>query len=77
MFGGFNYSPFLCGMENGHTNIYYLLKNKDYSDAFHNYFFLLGAGKKRQANTFKKIMDKMEKEYQKNLEGGIDPELPF
>jgi len=48
-------------MEN--NTLYDLMKNSDYSNAFNNYFFLLGCGKKRQANTFKKIMDKIEKDF--------------
>jgi len=39
-----------------------LLKNKDYADAFHNYFWLLGQGKKSWANDYKKIMNRIEKE---------------
>jgi hypothetical protein len=76
VFGGFSFLLFLCDMENG-QQIYDLMKNKDYADAFHNYFFLLGCNKKRDANVWKKKMDKIEKEYQTNIAGGIDPELPF
>jgi len=53
-------SPYVCGMEN--NKLYDLMKNKDYADAFNNYFFLLGCGKKRSANTYKKIMEKIEKD---------------
>jgi len=47
--------------------IYDLMKNKNYADAFHNYFFLLGCNKKKDANVWKKKMDNIEKEHQKSI----------
>ena len=39
-----------------------LMSNKDYAEAAHNYFYLLGCGKKSWAKDWKKIMNKIEKE---------------
>lgn len=43
------------------TDLSVLLSNKEYADAAHNYFFLLGCGKKSMASTFLKKMKELEK----------------
>lgn len=43
------------------TELPELLSNKEYADAFHNYFFLVGCGKKRMASPFLKKMKELEK----------------
>ena len=42
-----------------------LSTNKEYQDAFHNYFYLVGMGKKKDAIQYKKIMVQLENEYTK------------
>lgn len=42
-----------------------LLQNKEYSNAFTNYFFLLGCGKKGAAQTWKKKMEAIENNFAK------------
>lgn len=56
-------SLFLCGMEKKTqtTDLSVLLSNKEYADAFHNYFYLLGNGKKSWATQYLKKMKEIEK----------------
>jgi len=42
-----------------------LLANREYADAFHNYFWLVGQGKKTWAAQYKKVMNKIQKELSK------------